>query len=217
MLCIVNLMSIFCSWLLYIIIYFSLKIISFSLFSLLNTILLPLFNVITFVSEDLLLIYKQSQSLQKMMQNVSSSHLMNLSRMPSTHICMRMKLKPYLQSRRRKLMMNQSLSSNTSSLPSKMAIFDGTSRRWGIPYVVNEYKVVETMIAMPLWQCSVPGLHQLVPNRSIKCFMCRFSGWITEPPVSYSWSPIFTVARRPPMSPGSNTSIFTRGPNSSLR
>lgn len=70
---------------------------------------------------------------------------------------------------------------------------------------------------LPLSQRSAPRMHQFAPNLSIKCFMWRFSGWMTEPPVSYSWSPIFTVARRPPMSSGSNTSIFTAGPNSSLR
>lgn len=54
---------------------------------------------------------------------------MNLSNTLSTHICILRKLSPYLQSMRKKLMINQSLCSNVSSFPSKMAILEGTSLR----------------------------------------------------------------------------------------
>ena len=68
---------------------------------------------------------------------VTMSYLMNLSKILSTHICIRSMLKPYLQSMRRKLMMNQSLSSNVSSFPSKIAILAETSSRGGIPEVTQ--------------------------------------------------------------------------------
>ncbi len=60
-------------------------------------------------------------------------HLMNLSKILSTHICIRRKLNPYRQSMRKKFTINQSLSSKVSSFPSKIAILLGTSFRGGIP------------------------------------------------------------------------------------
>lgn len=58
---------------------------------------------------------------------------MNLSKTLSTHMCIRRKLKPNRQSIRKKLTMNQSLSSKVSSFPSKIAILEGTSFLGGIP------------------------------------------------------------------------------------
>lgn len=65
--------------------------------------------------------------------NCFSPHLINLSKTPSTHICIRRKLKPYLQSMRRTFIINQSLSSYVSSFPSNIAILEGTSFLGGIP------------------------------------------------------------------------------------
>lgn len=63
----------------------------------------------------------------------SPPHLINLSKTPSTHICIRRKLKPYLQSMRRTFIINQLLSSYVSSFPSNIAILEGTSFLGGIP------------------------------------------------------------------------------------
>lgn len=60
-------------------------------------------------------------------------HLINLSKTLSTHICIRRKLNPYRQSMRKKFTINQLLSSNVSSFPSKIAILEGTSFLGGIP------------------------------------------------------------------------------------
>lgn len=72
-------------------------------------------------------------------------HLMNLSKILSTHICMRRKLNPYCQSMRKKFIMNQSLSSNVSSFPSKMAILEGTSFRVGIPKINRQHGIGSNM------------------------------------------------------------------------
>lgn len=76
-------------------------------------------------------------------------HLMNLSITLSTHICILRTLNPNCQSMRNKLTMNQSLSSNVSSFPSKIAILDGTSFLWGIPkkkkkHILSQFQMYKT-------------------------------------------------------------------------
>lgn len=133
----------------------------------------------------------------------SPPHLMNLSKTLSTHICIRRKLSPYRQSMRTKFIIDQSLSSNVSSFPSKIAILEGTSLRGGIPEkkrklnrkfeLGSSFKYTELNINYSfnyVCVCSeslyLRNLDFFLPNISMKCFMCRFRGWMTEPPISYS-------------------------------
>ncbi len=150
------------------------------------------------------------------------TNLINLSIMPSTHICIRMKLNPYLHSMHMKFTMNQSLSSKVSSFPSNIASLEDTSARGDRPdqrvwhmqgYTESiQFCILEKNIIRKAWEGS-----EYWPSLSRKCFMCRLRGWIMDPPVSYSYPPMFSVARRPPTVPASNTSIFTAGPNSCLK